>query len=361
MSHPKVSIIVPVYNVEKYLDKCMSSLLGQTLSDIEIICVNDGSTDDSIDILKSYAREDNRIKVVSQENQGVSVARNNGFVVANGDYVYFMDSDDFLELDAIKILYSYAVLEDLDILYFNGVLEYYDDNLKEKYSIYGQRFSRKHVYPGVVKGKEMFIAMYPNKDYRVNLPLQLLKRSYVTRNNLKFFPGIICEDVLFTFSAILHADRVSYVDRILYHRLIRENSITTNDNYEIDVISSWFICIVRMLQIVMGLDFSEEESEHITTYLARFQNKAISRYLDMRIDIKKIIQVDLKPPEKIVINSILYKYREQYTEIRKKKNQIKSLQNKINSLKNEKSYKIGRFITWLPRKILKITNLAKGI
>jgi glycosyltransferase involved in cell wall biosynthesis len=305
ISHPKVSIIVPVYNVEKYLNKCISSLLAQTLSDIEIICVDDGSTDNSLKILKSYAEIDNRIRVISQENQGVSSARNNGFTAANGDYVYFIDSDDYLELNAMEILYSYAILEDLDILYFNGTAEYQNEYMKEKYSGYGQRFSRNHTYPGVVNGKEMFVAMYQNKDYRVNMALQFLKRNYVTNNSLNFIPGFVSEDVLFTFSAILNADRVSYKDKRFFHRLIRDDSITTNKNYGTDVITSWLICLVRMFQIVIGLDFSEEESAFVTTYLARFQNKAISSYLGLRNDEKKNIQKELTIPEKIIINSIL--------------------------------------------------------
>ena len=104
----KVSIIVPVYNVEKYLRKCLDSLVNQTLKDIEIICINDGSTDDSLNILQEYAREHHNVVVIDQENQGVSIARNNGINKAQGDYIGFVDPDDWVEPDMFKILYEKA-------------------------------------------------------------------------------------------------------------------------------------------------------------------------------------------------------------------------------------------------------------
>ena len=97
----KVSVIIPVYNVEKYLGECLESIIDQSLEDIEIVCVNDGSTDNSLSILESYAELDNRIKIISQENHGLAAARNTGLKNINGDYVYFIDSDDFLELSAL--------------------------------------------------------------------------------------------------------------------------------------------------------------------------------------------------------------------------------------------------------------------
>ena len=98
----KVSIIVPVYNVEKYLSKCLESLINQTLKDIEIICVNDGSTDNSLSILKEYANKDSRIKIIDKQNEGVSVARNTGIEVATGEYLIFVDSDDYLVENACE-------------------------------------------------------------------------------------------------------------------------------------------------------------------------------------------------------------------------------------------------------------------
>ena len=112
---PKVSIIVPVYNVGKYLSKCLDSLINQTLEDIEIICINDGSTDNSLDILKSYRTKDSRIKIIDKPNEGLSITRNLGIHSATGNYIGFIDSDDWIDLDFYEKLYSAITSNDVDI------------------------------------------------------------------------------------------------------------------------------------------------------------------------------------------------------------------------------------------------------
>ena len=112
----KVSILVPVSNLEKYFRKCLDSLVNQTLRDIEIICINDGSTDDSLNVLQEYASEHLNVIVIDQENQGVSIARNNGINKAQGDYIGFVDPDDWVEPDMFKILYEKAVKTGVDIV-----------------------------------------------------------------------------------------------------------------------------------------------------------------------------------------------------------------------------------------------------
>ena len=104
----KVSIIVPVYNVEKYLKRCLDSITNQTLKELEIICINDGSTDNSLKILKQYAHKDKRISIINKQNEGLSVARNTGMEAASGEYIGFVDSDDWIDLDFYKKLYTTA-------------------------------------------------------------------------------------------------------------------------------------------------------------------------------------------------------------------------------------------------------------
>jgi glycosyltransferase involved in cell wall biosynthesis len=101
MQPPTISIIIPVYNAEKYLNKCLESVINQTLKDIEIICINDGSTDNSLDILQKYAKQDNRFIIINQDSSGAGVARNAGLDKAQGEYLAFLDSDDFFELDML--------------------------------------------------------------------------------------------------------------------------------------------------------------------------------------------------------------------------------------------------------------------
>ena len=111
----KVSVIIPIYNTEKYLKKCLNSLIHQTLSDIEIICVNDGSTDKSIDILRNFASQDHRIKIIEQENKKQGAARNAGMKIAQGEYIGFVDSDDWVDLDYFEKLYISAIKHKADI------------------------------------------------------------------------------------------------------------------------------------------------------------------------------------------------------------------------------------------------------
>uniref|UniRef100_UPI003864C4B3 glycosyltransferase family 2 protein n=1 Tax=Methanobrevibacter sp. TaxID=66852 RepID=UPI003864C4B3 len=113
-----VSVIIPVYNVEKYLKECLDSVCNQTLANIEIICVNDGSTDNSLAILNEYAQKDGRIKIISQENQGLGAARNRGLEDASADYVYFLDSDDYIELTTLEKLFNNAVSNSSDVVLF---------------------------------------------------------------------------------------------------------------------------------------------------------------------------------------------------------------------------------------------------
>lgn len=115
---PKISVVIPVYNVENYLRQCLDSVINQTLDDIEIICVNDGSTDSSPDILEEYSRKDSRIRIISQENMGLSGARNTGMKYIKGEYVYFLDSDDYIELDALNQMYNISKNNSLDMLMF---------------------------------------------------------------------------------------------------------------------------------------------------------------------------------------------------------------------------------------------------
>ena len=112
---PKVSVIIPVYNVEKYLRECLNSVINQTLKDIEIILVDDGSTDSSLSICQEYAKKDDRIIVLTQQNQGAAVARNNGIKIAKGEYLSILDSDDYFDLSMLEKLYNKAVKDDLDI------------------------------------------------------------------------------------------------------------------------------------------------------------------------------------------------------------------------------------------------------
>ena len=139
---------MPIYNVEDYLKDSLYGLLNQSLEDIEIICVNDGSTDNSLEILETYAQSDDRFKIFNQENQGQGVARNHGIKLSQGEYIYFMDADDYLELNALEVFYNMSKSLDLDILIFK--LINFDDGTSEEYTSNYYEMSFLKPYDGKV-------------------------------------------------------------------------------------------------------------------------------------------------------------------------------------------------------------------
>ena len=129
---PKVSVVIPVYNVGKQLEKCLDSVVAQTFPDIEIIVVNDGSTDNSPEIIARYADKDSRIVVIDKSNEGLAYARKSGIEAARGTYIYHLDGDDYLEFDAIELLYRKAIEEDADMVVFPFSLDYIESGKSER-------------------------------------------------------------------------------------------------------------------------------------------------------------------------------------------------------------------------------------
>ena len=218
----KFSIIIPVYNVEGYLIECLDSVLNQTFEDWEAICVNDGSTDNSAAILEEYGHKDGRIKIVNQPNGGLSAARNTGLKAAAGDYVLFLDSDDWLEYDALEIVSKSLTNEDMLCFsgrrFFEKEGRYHEaDQLKpQEYSI----------------GMDYYIenALSVRDFAFVCVVLRAYKREILLSHDLWFKEGIFHEDNLFTPLACYYAGKVKVINDSLYDYRVRANSITTTGN-----------------------------------------------------------------------------------------------------------------------------------
>lgn len=216
----KVSVVIPVYNVEDYLEECLESIINQTLKDIEIICINDGSTDNSLKILEDYAEKDGRIKIYSQENSGLSASRNQGIKLSRGEYIYFIDSDDYLELETLQELYVMSKSLDLDILIFK-LINFYDDT-REKYTTNYYEMSFLKPYEGKIFNFDTIGGRI--LDIAVSVPGKFFKKSLIF--SMKFPEGLIFEDNLFFAEAMLKAKNVSFLDKHFYNRRIRSGSIT---------------------------------------------------------------------------------------------------------------------------------------
>lgn len=221
----KFSILVPVYNVEKFLRESLDSIVAQTFKDFEVICVNDGSTDNSLEMLNEYANKDSRIKIISQENQGQGVARNNAIDVAQGEYLLFVDSDDFIDSNTLEVLYNKFQETDVDIIQFDYAtckedgthkrVETFKKRLKKyfNYSIINNQIFNWHE----IKKKnleKMFLVVW-DKAY---------KRSFIKDENIKFAPNKIGEDQIFSISSIFSTDKILYVNTPFYHYRMRLGS-----------------------------------------------------------------------------------------------------------------------------------------
>lgn len=225
-SLPEVSIVIPVYNVEKYLDECISSVTSQTYPNISIILVDDGSTDSSGRICDNYVKEghDSRISVIHKANGGLSDARNAGMSEARGKYIYFLDSDDYIEKQAIEILTLISEQNQLDILSF-------DTNMFSeascKPSISEGICTTLAYYPELMKGRELYLTSHKNHDYHPTTWLHFYNRDFLNKHNFTFKKGIIHEDELFTFITLMAAERVIRVPIALHNYRFRSGSIAS--------------------------------------------------------------------------------------------------------------------------------------
>lgn len=215
---PKVSIIIPVYNVEKYLRECLDSVCNQTLTDIEIICINDGSTDDSLGILNEYAQNDKRIIVVDKDNEGVSVARNIGIDKSTGEYLCFLDSDDWLEKDILEKSYNKISNTNSNIICF-GIKEYFDGYTK----------IRKDFDVILDHCDDLVLDKSTIKEFLVNAASKLYRTDYIKNNNIYFLSGIkSCEDGIFNLFCLYNDTKWCLLPEVGYNYRRNRNGSTTN-------------------------------------------------------------------------------------------------------------------------------------
>lgn len=251
----KVSVIVPIYNTEKYVVECLESIVNQTLKEIEIICIDDGSTDNSIEIVKCYSN----IKIIHQKHSGLSIARNTGMQNANGEYIYFCDSDDILVTNALEELYNYSKKNNLDMLCFDGNTFYDQESLKNKFPYY-QNYYKRHYNYDISTGRNMFGKMITNNEFRTACPLYLFKREFLHKNNITFFEKILYEDLLFTTQCFLIADKVGYISKQLYNRRIRDNSIVTSSENVYRKLQSYRIIYCELLKFLKEEGIEDEST-----------------------------------------------------------------------------------------------------
>lgn len=222
MENIKVSVVIPVYNTEEYVAETLNSIMNQSLDELEIIVINDGSTDNSLDVIKSIATKDNRIKVYSQPNKGLSETRNSGIKKARGEFIYFMDSDDLLDSRTLSDCFEKCKTDNLDFVFFDA------EPFGMKNIEININYRRTHkLKDGVYSGIEALNILLNKKGYLASACLNFINLAYLKRIQLYFYPDLLHEDELFTFILFLKASRVGFLPSSYFKRRFREGSITT--------------------------------------------------------------------------------------------------------------------------------------
>lgn len=223
MKNAKVSVIIPVYNTEKYIKECLDSVVCQTLRDIEIICIDDASPDTSADIIKSYTKEDHRIQYFrNEENKGLSFCRNFGISKSNGKYIQFLDSDDFLVSNALEILWTVAEENQLEVVATDHATKYEVNDKSD-----ATKFD-PCLCGTVMDGKSMFVKEIESDAIIVTACTQFILRAFLIKEKISFYEGIYHEDHLYSYYIREHSKRLMVIEEKTYVYRIRESSITTS-------------------------------------------------------------------------------------------------------------------------------------
>lgn len=222
----RVSIIIPVYNCSKFLNKCMESILNQDYTNIEVILVNDGSTDDSLKICEKIQEKDSRVVVINKENGGVSSARNEGLKNATGEYIFFVDGDDYIDLDCIRKCMEIIKEKNLDILKFSYVKEL-SKKIKRKYqySVPVNKKIEKKDYK-----EELYPYVFTTNDF-CNVTISIIKRNIIGNTKFKL-NTLIGEDFLFFIECLNQSNNIYFVNDCFYHYIVNEESATHNFSKE---------------------------------------------------------------------------------------------------------------------------------
>ena len=228
----KISVIIIAYNIEEYIERCLKSVLMQSLSEIEIIIINDGSTDNTLKIINELVINDSRVKIINKKNSGIIEARKSGIEIASGEYILFVDGDDWLELNACDRLYEIATENNLDLIIYNAFWVYKDK--KDSYSI--------------IKNKES-IKLDPLKNLFLGkiIPAmwgKLIKREFLNKFNIDY-PNKISygEDLATVSSLLINKPKIDILNECLYNYYQRENSIT-------NMVSNKFLDIIEAINFI---------------------------------------------------------------------------------------------------------------
>ena len=272
-----LSVIIPVYNVEKYLEECLDSVVVlNRIPGMEVICVNDGSEDGSLEILKNYADKYRNITVLSQDNAGLSAARNVAMKYARGRYIHFLDSDDAITQGCYQKSLELMEKQNLDVLFFNASGFYEEPALEKEYPSYRDAYRKNQIEGEIISGIEYYCKRAINGNFIVQACMYISRRSFLEENHLIFPQGIIYEDNLFTIELMVLASRVMHINDEFYRRRVRRGSLTINKT-EFKHAFGYFITYKKLLDFTRSLDISAVYKDYLLDRCYLYRNLAVDR------------------------------------------------------------------------------------
>jgi len=254
---PKVSIIVPVYNVENYLARCLDSLINQSFNDIEIICINDGSTDRSLDILKEYEIKDSRVKIIDKENSGVSNCRNKGINLVNGEYIVFVDSDDWINIDMLKTMYNKATENNSDIVMCSYMREFINHSKEKVFDlpkevVYEKEEIKNKLHRKLFGPIDSELGNPEGLDALGTIWAKLYRTSIIKDNNIEFIDLKEIgsnEDSLFNIFAFKYINKITFINKPFYHYW-RGNPNSLTSRYNPNLKKQWNVLFEYMYKFI---------------------------------------------------------------------------------------------------------------
>ncbi len=274
MNSPKISVIVPVYNSENYLDKCLSSIINQDVEDIEYIIINDGSTDSSASIIEKYIRNDRRFIFIDQENKGQGASRNIGIRAASGKYILFVDSDDYLNGNVLGTLLKYAEDNNLDIL--NALLNHIGAKLAAPYFPFKE--------PNIVEtGRECLM----RTGVIYSLCAHLYRRDFLIKNDIFMPEGVRYEDMDFVIRAYWFANRSMDVNVVFYNYVMHEGSVS--NGLTKDIVDDYYDVSCRMAEFVKTEVDAEAYQAYFRDYLGFLYSHVINLCVTGGFSIKDVL------------------------------------------------------------------------
>lgn len=354
VAFPKVSIIIPDYNGEEYISSAVYSALNQTESDIEVIVVDDGSTDGSLSIVREIASCDARVRIVTKENGGLSSARNAGLKVATGKYVLFLDCDDYISQDAVQILYEKAMEDDLDQLFFSAASFYEDYASYKQHPNYQAYYEYDSCNVGKVrKGQAFFCSVLSKDDFKPSACLQLVRRSFLVRESIAFYPGILHEDNLYTLQCLACNQRVEAIGDKLYLRRVHDESIMTSER-DVRNAFGYYATVIGIAGYIgeKGISISPQFEKELLQFNRKLLREASKWYGQTGKEQLDDCVSAMNERERILFQSFLGCSSELFFERNEKIQKLSSqfavtkhLQKEVKSLRRSNSWKIGRAVT----------------